>query len=117
MIFAALSGRARRAAALTNRKTSTKMIRKRHIKRLSEIESDETRRYMIFERKPGDRLYKFIGGNMMTGHEAMNYFCISVYNVERAAADYQAAGVRFDGGKAYQIRKAERGVVVEYRYK
>lgn len=92
------------------------MIRMRHLKP-SEIERDEARRYMIFERKPGDRLYKFIGGNMMTGHEAMNYFCISVYNVERAAADYQAAGVRFDGGKAYQIRKAERGVVVEYRHK
>lgn len=33
-----------------------------------------------------------------------------------AAADFQAAGVEFDGGKAYQIRKAGRGVVVEYRY-
>jgi hypothetical protein len=93
------------------------MIRKRHIKRLSEIESDETRQYMIFERKPGNRQYKFIGGNMMTGHEAMNFFCISAYNVERAAADYQDAGVEFDGGKAYQIRKAGRGVVVEYRHK
>lgn len=72
---------------------------------------------MIFERKPGNRLYKFIGGNMMTGRDATNLFCLSAYNVERAAADYQAAGVEFDGGKAYQIRKAGRGVVVEYRYK
>lgn len=93
------------------------MIRKRHIKRLSEIERDEARRYMIFERKPGNRLYKFIGGGVMTGREATNFFCLSAYNVERAAADHQAAGVEFDGGKAYQIRKAGRGVVVEYRYK
>lgn len=116
MNFAALSERARRAAVLINQ-NSTQMLRKRHIKTLSEIESDETRLYMIFERKPGNRLYKFIGGNMMTGHEAMNFFCISAYNVERAAADYQDAGVEFDGGKAYQIRKAGRGVVVEYRHK
>ena len=116
MNFAALSERTRRAAVLINQ-NSTQMLRKRHIKTLSEIESDETRQYMIFERKPGNRLYKFIGGNMMTGHEAMNFFCISAYNVERAAADYQDAGVEFDGGKAYQIRKAGRGVVVEYRHK
>lgn len=93
------------------------MIRKRHIKRLSEIESDETRQYKVFERKSGSPLYKFIGGGVMTGREAMNFFCLSAYNVERAAADYQAAGVKFDGGKAYQIRKAGRGVVVEYRHK
>ena len=93
------------------------MIRKRHIKRLSEIESDETRQYKIYERKPGNRLYKFIGGGVMTGREATNFFCLSAYNVERAAADHQAAGVEFDGGTAYQIRKAGRGVVVQYRYK
>lgn len=57
---------------------------------------------------------EFEGGTIS---EATNFFCLSAYNVERAAADFRAAGVEFDGGKAYQIRKAGRGVVVEYRHK
>jgi hypothetical protein len=30
---------------------------------------------------------KFIGGGVMTGREATNFFCLSAYNVERAAGD------------------------------
>lgn len=92
------------------------MIRMRYLKP-SEIERDEARRYMIFERKPGNRHFKSIGGGVMTGREATNFFCLSAYNVERAAADHQAAGVEFDGGKAYQIRDIRRRGFVEYYYK
>lgn len=87
------------------------MIRMRHLKP-SEIERDEARRYMIFERKSGNRHYKSIGGEEMTGREAVNYLARAIYNVE-----WEATGVKFDGGKAYQIRDIRRGGFVEYRYK
>lgn len=92
------------------------MIRRRHIKRLSEIEYDDTRRYKIYERKPGKRLYQVIGGGLMTGREAMRFFAVSVYNVETAAWDFQNAGAEFDGGSSYQIRDERRGVVLTYIY-
>ena len=92
------------------------MIRMRYLKP-SEIERDEARRYMIFERKPGNRHYKSIGGEEMTGREAVNYLARAIYNVEWEAICCQATGVKFDGGKAYQIRDIRRGGFVEYRYK
>lgn len=49
--------------------------------------------------------------------EAAKYLQREIVKEFEGGTISEATGVRFDGGKAYQIRKAGRGVVVEYRYK
>lgn len=85
---------------------------KPEISPLGDIEKDSAKAYGVFVRKPGESLYKVIFSGL-TGAKAVEFYYILTRSEMWISEDYAKAGAAYDP-KAYQIRKAGRGVVSEW---